>query len=113
MELESYTCDLCILQKIESVTHLFLRCNFAKAYWASIGVSVITTRPLLNIFKQIKEKLQTPLHMEIIILMAWIIWVMRNDWIFKDIDPSVDICKRHFMSEMTLLNHRLKFFSLL
>ncbi|RLM97793.1 ML domain protein isoform X2 [Panicum miliaceum] len=108
MDLESYTCDLCILQKIESVAHLFLRCNFAKACWASIGVRVITTRPLLNIFRQIKDKLQVPIYMEIIILMAWSIWTTRNDWIFKEIDPIVDSCKRHFMAEMFLLSHRTK-----
>jgi len=55
MELESYTCGLCVPQKLEKNAHLFLRCNFARACWASIGASVIITRPLLSIFKMIKE----------------------------------------------------------
>jgi hypothetical protein len=42
MELESYTCENCILQRLEVVYHLFLRCNFARACWESIGV--LTTK---------------------------------------------------------------------
>jgi hypothetical protein len=30
MELESYTCENCILQRNETIYHLFLRCNFVK-----------------------------------------------------------------------------------
>jgi hypothetical protein len=30
MELDNYTCDLCTLQKLETLPHLFLRVNFAK-----------------------------------------------------------------------------------
>lgn len=37
MELDNYTCDLCIMQKLETVTHLFISCNFAKSCSASIG----------------------------------------------------------------------------
>jgi hypothetical protein len=38
MELESYTCENCILQRLEVVYHLFLICNFARSCWESIGV---------------------------------------------------------------------------
>jgi hypothetical protein len=38
MTLESYTCENCIWQKEETLYHLFLRCNFAKACWNSIGL---------------------------------------------------------------------------
>jgi hypothetical protein len=38
MELESYKCEKCILQIIETIYHLLLRCNFAKNCWNSIGV---------------------------------------------------------------------------
>jgi hypothetical protein len=44
MELDSYTCDLCILQRPETGAHLFLRCNFAKACWNSIGVTLQTNQ---------------------------------------------------------------------
>jgi hypothetical protein len=40
MHFDSYTCDLCILQKQESLTHLFFRCSFEKNYWHRVGVLV-------------------------------------------------------------------------
>jgi hypothetical protein len=32
MELESYTCENCILQKEDIIAHLFIRCNFARRH---------------------------------------------------------------------------------
>jgi hypothetical protein len=46
MDLDCYSCELCLRHRLEKVTHLFLRCSFAKACWNSIGVSVVTSRPL-------------------------------------------------------------------
>jgi hypothetical protein len=46
--------------------------------------------------------------MEIIILLSWNIWTARNDWIFKNIDPLVENCKRNFANEMSLLSRRAK-----
>lgn len=69
MELDSDTCELCILQHLEIMAHLFFRCNFAKACWNSIGVTFISTGPILRIIGQIKEKLAVLFYMEIIILM--------------------------------------------
>lgn len=44
MNLEYYTCENCILQKDETLSHLFLRCTFAKRCWTSIGImSPLTT----------------------------------------------------------------------
>jgi hypothetical protein len=108
MVLESYTCDMCILQRLETAAHLFLRCNFAKACWASIGISVATTRPVPQIINRIRINLGVPFFMEIIILMAWSIWKTRNDWIFNNIDPSVEDCRIRFISEFKLLLHRVK-----
>lgn len=38
--------------------------------------------------------------MEIIILLSWNIWTARNDWIFKNIDPLVENCKRNIVNEL-------------
>jgi hypothetical protein len=108
MELDSYTCDLCILQKLKSAAHLFLRCNFAKACWYSVGISVVTTRSVTQIIDSIRRKLEVPFSMDIIIIMSWSIWVVRNDWIFNGQDPSMQACKQKFMSEFNLLLHRIK-----
>jgi hypothetical protein len=42
MILESYDCELCILQKEERVRHIFYRHPFAKNCWNSIGITVPT-----------------------------------------------------------------------
>jgi hypothetical protein len=77
--LDSYSCDLCILQKLETVGHLILPCNFAKACWRVIGATVVTTRSVPHIFNLIERKLGVSFFMEIIILMSWSIWTVRND----------------------------------
>lgn len=46
--------------------------------------------------------------MEIIIIISWSIQTTRNDWIFKDIDPIVDNCRRKFILEVSFLFHRAK-----
>lgn len=84
MNLDSFVFELCILQKRETVNHLFFRCN--------VGVTYISTRSHRNIIEQIKRKLGVPFYMEIIILMSWRIWTTRNNWLFK-LDPSITICK--------------------
>jgi hypothetical protein len=108
VELDSYTCDLCIRRKTETVAHLFFRCSFAKACWSSIGASVVTSRPVFQILKLLKDKLAVPFSMEIIILMTWAIWTTRNAWIFNNMDPLPQDCKRKFLSKFSVLLHRVK-----
>nr|TKW11048.1 hypothetical protein SEVIR_6G208600v2 [Setaria viridis] len=108
MTLESYTCDLCILQRTETVAHLFLRCNFARACWVSIGITVISTMSILQILKRIKRQLNVSFAMEIIILMTWCIWTTRTDRIFNDINPMIEDCRNKFITEFALLLHRAK-----
>lgn len=91
-----------------STRDLFLRCNFAKACWASIGVSVITSRPLVHIINLIRSKLAVPFFMEITILMSWCIWTTRNDRLFNNEDSSVDSCRRKFIYEFSLVMLRAK-----
>lgn len=68
MELDSHTRDLCILQKRETVAHLFLLCNFAKqakACWETLGVTYISSRTILQICRAIKRNLVVPFSMDI------------------------------------------------
>ncbi|RCV29028.1 hypothetical protein SETIT_5G450400v2 [Setaria italica] len=106
MNLDSYTCELCILQRSETAAHLFFRCNFAKACWNSIGISFTPTRSILRIVKQIKQRFAKPFFMEIVILLMWSIWATRNDWMFNAADPLVQKCKAIFVSAFGLLKHR-------
>jgi hypothetical protein len=58
MYLESYTCELCLLQKEEKLRHLFLSCSFAKNCWQLIGVQVAT---LLQPQRAVRKAAQSPL----------------------------------------------------
>jgi hypothetical protein len=53
LDLESYTCDNCILRTTgrNSRPSFFFKCNFAKACWISIGLSPRTRYQLRAIFK--------------------------------------------------------------
>jgi hypothetical protein len=42
MYLDSYTCELCRLQREGALRHLFLKCSFAKKCWLKVGVLVPT-----------------------------------------------------------------------
>lgn len=55
MVLDSYTCELCIQQKEESLQHLFLHCSFARNSCAAIGIHLTRRRQPLQAFKFIKK----------------------------------------------------------
>ncbi|TVT96950.1 hypothetical protein EJB05_57834, partial [Eragrostis curvula] len=101
MHLDDYKSELCIWQKEETL-HLFVKCNFAQQCWASIGLNVTTHLRIKHIIKWLKRKLVVPFYMDIIIMMSWSIWVSRNEWIFRNIDPTVQNCRRNFFKEMDL-----------
>jgi hypothetical protein len=108
MELDSYTCDLCIWQYEETIQHLFHHCNFAKACWAAIEISMPISSNRKRVITMLKRRIDQPFAMEVIILMTWAIWSSRNDWIFNSKDPSVKTCKMKFISEFKLLLLRAK-----
>ncbi|TVU31706.1 hypothetical protein EJB05_23404, partial [Eragrostis curvula] len=108
MALDSYTCEMCIRQKDETLRHLFLDCSFARNCWALVGINITRRRNAFQALSFFKRTLNVPFYMEIIILMSGCIWTSRNDWLFSDIDPSVDECKRKFVREFKLLLHRAK-----
>jgi hypothetical protein len=74
MEPESYTCENCILQRLETNYHVFLRCSFVERSWSSIGI--ITPRvsyPKIAV-QRLMRQLRHPCSLEIIMLMVWSIW---------------------------------------
>ncbi|GJN05198.1 hypothetical protein PR202_ga22807 [Eleusine coracana subsp. coracana] len=108
MHLDSYVCELCILQREESLHHLFIKCNFAKSCWQTIGISYPSTLSRVRIIKRIKRHLQVPFYIKTIILMSWCIWKQRNGWLFNNNDPSVQECLRNFKLEFFMVIHREK-----
>lgn len=60
MVLDSYTCELCILQKIEILCHLFVKCNFTRQCWESIGIMVPMHLQMLQVVARMKRRLSVP-----------------------------------------------------
>jgi hypothetical protein len=56
----------------------------------------------------IKYSLNLPFAVEIIILAAWSIWIIRNRKIFEDQNPSFSAWKIIFKQELQLLSYRMK-----
>jgi hypothetical protein len=106
MTLESYTCENCIWQREETLYHLFLRCNFAKACWHSIGLIPPRIANPEEAAANLKQQLNVPFSMEVIILMTWSIWKCRNAWLFQNKDSTVQHCKHEFANELLLVISR-------
>jgi len=109
MFLDDYHCVFCTsMPTEESVTHLFLDCPFAQACWATLGLIVPHLQdPFLTVV-MFKAQLHCPFALEILITMSWSIWSIRNDLIFRGIQPSVQRCKAIFRKEFALVILRAK-----
>jgi hypothetical protein len=108
MVLDSYTCEMCVLRRVETLMHLFLHCSFAKNCWASIGVLVPTWLHVDGVTTYMKRHINQPFAMEIIVIMSWCIWKEQNAWLFSNEDPSIQHCKTSFRSEFALVILRAK-----
>jgi hypothetical protein len=89
MVLDSYSCELCLRQRVETTRHLFLHCSFVKNCWAMIRVLVSSWLRAERATAYMKHHINKPFAMEIIIIMSWCIWNERNGWLFNNEDPSV------------------------
>jgi hypothetical protein len=108
MALDSYDCELCLLQREEALRHLFFKCSFAKNCWSLIGVNVPSWLKPERATRHIKRQLRLPFSMDIIITMCWSIWSERNSWLFSNEDPQPLKCKEKFTREFALVIHRAK-----
>ena len=83
MHLPFYNCVLCSSNSDETVQHLFLECEMAKACWNLVGITINLALDHLQILESFKMQLNVSFYMEIIIIMSWSIWTIRNDVIFR------------------------------
>jgi hypothetical protein len=56
----------------------------------------------------IKQKINEPFSMDIIILDAWSIWIVRNNKFFNNVRPSLDSWKAILKQELRWLQYRMK-----
>jgi hypothetical protein len=62
----------------------------------------------METFTDLREKLHVPFFMEIIILAAWSIWILRNNKIFKNEDLTSANWKVIYKQELRWVQYRMK-----
>lgn len=92
----------------ETVEHLFLHCDLTKSCWGLIGVTVNSAFNPFQIFEDFRRQLNVSFFMEVIIVMSWSIWTIRNDAIFRGIPPSTFRCSEIFRFTFSHLLWRAK-----
>lgn len=96
MVLQYYNCILCNGLREESLCHLFLECPFAIQCWAWLSIQVDSSLNPFQILETFRDQLQVPFAMEIIIIMCWTIWKVRNDMVFRQLNPDFQAAKGFF-----------------
>jgi len=66
-----------------------------------MNIVLMETDPLLAV-EEIKEQINLPFLMDIIIIFCWSLWMQRNDIIFRGIQPTPDRCLQFFRKEWDL-----------
>lgn len=110
--LHSHNCVFCTQDTEETLQHLFLNCplslNFRQTFCQSIGLHVPALLRSIDVIMSFRRQLSTPFFIEIIILGCWSIWMTRNDFIFKNLQPSLKACQLTFKKEFALAQLRVK-----
>jgi len=108
LHLPSYSCVLCVDNSEETVEHLLFKCMFAKACWYKLGLTVDDSLNPFQVLESFRVQLAVPFSMEILIIMSWSIWTIRNDVIFRGIQESSQRCLETFKRIFGLLLWRAK-----
>jgi hypothetical protein len=108
MQLQSYNCATLNCQQEETLLHLFWECPFAVKCWDFICPHRTQGLNTLDSISNIKTKLNLPFSMEIIVLAAWSIWILRNEKIFNNVQPLFKTWKAIYFQELRWLGFRMK-----
>jgi hypothetical protein len=108
MHLEDYQCVLCQQSVDETTMHLLFQCPFAKSCWNLVSFHFADHLTAMEIFQAWKSMMEVKFSLDLFILFCWGIWTVRNDVIFRNLNPSVANCQRYISTESLLLLHRTK-----
>jgi hypothetical protein len=108
VDLDSYTCEMYLRQKEETLRHLSLRCPFTKkllyANWC-VGANMAQTRERN---KTHQESIGSTICNGDYNSYVLVHMKERNGWPFNNEDPSVEHCKLIFKMEFTLVINRVE-----
>jgi len=101
--LQDYSCVLCNNSVDESIIHLLLECPFAIQCWNLVNIQIDQDLNPFQLLHSFREQLAVPFFMEIIILLSWTIWKLRNDFIYRGVNPTIQATNLNFKEEWRLL----------
>lgn len=97
---------LCQQAVEETNAHLFLDCQFVKNCWSLIGITIQSGSDILEAILQIMDQAHPTFFLMAAIIICWAIWTVRNDLIFKGIQPSIQAVQESFKRELKILSLR-------
>jgi hypothetical protein len=106
--IQSYSCATLNCSHEETLHHLFVTCPFASACWDVICPNRTKGLSILETFLDLRDNLHVPFFMEIVMLAAWSIWIVRNNKIFNNENPTIASWKAIFKQELRWVQYRLK-----
>ena len=101
-------CVLCSQSMLESTDHLFFLCPFAVACWDFVGINWNGLDPISTRLVDAGGTYTGPCFMEVVACVAWNIWKVRNDLIFREKPATQRAWKVQFQSDILLHRHRVK-----
>ena len=81
--------------------------------WSLVSLQVPQLIDPHLVLQAFKENLAVPFFMEIIVLLAWSIWVVGNYCMFSQISLSVQACKSKFIHEFVSHRAKMSYFPLI
>ena len=107
-QLQSYNCATLVCGQEETLYHLFWACPFAINCWDYVCPQRTRNLSTFEAISDLKDRINLPFSMDIIILAAWAIWIVRNNKIFNNQNPSFLSWKATYLQELRLVSHRMK-----
>lgn len=104
--LPNYSCVLCNERVLETRDHLFFKCPFAKFCWDYLYPGWQPSSNGLDMIVSLKQNINKPFFMELIIFVTRAILKTRNSFIFEQKRTNLYRCRAVFNEELQWLKHR-------
>jgi hypothetical protein len=102
------TCVMCSTGQLEDIEHLFFNCPFAQECWSKLGIVWDGNLELLERITQARSSHVIPCFTEVVLIVAWELWKLRNDKVFQRRDPTPAQWVCNFKSQCLLQLVRFK-----
>ena len=101
-------CVLCRAHSLETRDHLFFQCMFAHRVWNYLQVDWSQGDDMVTVATMARRDFAQPFFVEVVFTAWWNIWQIRNDKIFRHINPTFSRWRQGFVHDLYLLGYRIK-----